>query len=65
MIFFKACWRCGGAVEATFYDDVYCVQCGCRFYVDEDARAARRPSSQTHRLELVGSRFIARARREV
>lgn len=30
MILFKACPRCGGDVDATHRDDVYCVQCGHR-----------------------------------
>lgn len=30
MILFKACPRCGGDVDATFHDDVYCVQSGFR-----------------------------------
>ena len=30
MILFKACARCGGDVDATFMDDVYCVQCAFR-----------------------------------
>lgn len=30
MILFKACPRCGGDVDATYHDDVYCVQCAFR-----------------------------------
>jgi len=30
VILFKACPRCGGDVEATNSDDVYCVQCSHR-----------------------------------
>ena len=30
MILFKACPRCDGDIEATYPEDVYCVQCGCR-----------------------------------
>ena len=30
MILLKACPRCGGDVDMTYHDDVYCVQCGCR-----------------------------------
>ncbi len=29
-ILFKACPRCGGDVDASYYDDVYCVQCAYR-----------------------------------
>ena len=62
MIFFKACPRCNGDVDVTFYDEIYCIQCGHRFPV-QGARTMRRPSSRTHRLELAGDRFIAQARR--
>jgi len=30
MFLFKACPRCGGDVDARFYDDVFCVQCAYR-----------------------------------
>ena len=30
MILFKACPRCGGDVDTTYRDDVYCVQCAYR-----------------------------------
>ena len=30
MILFKACPRCGGDVDATYVDDVRCVQCSHR-----------------------------------
>ena len=30
MILFKACPRCAGDVDATYHDDVYCVQCAYR-----------------------------------
>ena len=30
MILFKSCPRCGGDVDATYNDDVYCVQCAYR-----------------------------------
>jgi ssDNA-binding Zn-finger/Zn-ribbon topoisomerase 1 len=30
MILFKACPKCGGDLDATWNDDVYCVQCGKR-----------------------------------
>ena len=30
MILFKACTRCGGDVDMTYGDDVYCVQCSHR-----------------------------------
>ena len=30
MILFKSCPRCGGDVDATHADDVYCVQCSHR-----------------------------------
>ena len=30
MILFKACPRCGGDVDATYSDNVYCVQCSHR-----------------------------------
>ena len=30
MILFKACPRCGGDVDTTYHDDIYCVQCAYR-----------------------------------
>ncbi len=30
MILFKTCPRCGGDVDATYEEDVYCVQCAYR-----------------------------------
>ena len=30
MILFKACPRCGGDVDATYRQDVYCIQCAHR-----------------------------------
>ena len=30
MILLKGCARCGGDVDATFRDDIYCIQCGHR-----------------------------------
>ena len=30
MILFKTCPRCGGDVDATYDDDIYCVQCAYR-----------------------------------
>ena len=30
MILFKACPRCGGDVDTTYQEDVYCIQCGHR-----------------------------------
>ena len=30
MILFKACPRCGGDVDTTYNDDIYCVQCAYR-----------------------------------
>ncbi len=30
MILFKTCPRCGGDVDATYDDDVYCIQCAYR-----------------------------------
>ena len=30
MIHFKSCPRCGGDVDATYTDDVHCVQCSHR-----------------------------------
>ena len=30
MILFKSCARCGGDIDATYKDDVYCIQCSHR-----------------------------------
>ena len=30
MILFKSCARCGGDLDATYKDDVYCIQCSHR-----------------------------------
>ena len=30
MILFKACTRCGGDIDISYEDDIYCVQCGYR-----------------------------------
>ena len=30
MILFKACPRCGGDIDATYADDIHCVQCSHR-----------------------------------
>ena len=30
MILFKSCPRCGGDVDTTYDDDIYCFQCGHR-----------------------------------
>ncbi len=30
MILFKSCPRCGGDLDATYREDVYCVQCSHR-----------------------------------
>ena len=30
MILFKACPRCGGDVDTSYSDDIYCLQCGNR-----------------------------------
>jgi len=34
VIFFKACPRCGGDVDATYQDDVRCIQCSHRPRLD-------------------------------
>ena len=30
MILFKACPRCGGDVDSSYHEDIYCVQCAYR-----------------------------------
>ncbi len=40
MILFKTCPRCGGDVDATYDDDVYCVQCAYRPQVPVPDRRA-------------------------
>lgn len=39
VILFKACVRCGGDVDATYAEDVYCIQCAHR-PADAEALAA-------------------------
>ena len=40
LILFKTCPRCGGDVDATYDDDVYCVQCAYRPAVAVPGRRA-------------------------
>ena len=57
MIFLKACPRCGGDVEATYLEDVYCVQCAHRLpaapvssRLDREARGKVVPTSEADRV---------------
>ena len=61
MILFKACPRCGGDVDSSYHEDIYCVQCAYRPKVvypgprviddlmNDDARVARRAGPQASR----------------
>ena len=58
MILFKSCPRCGGDVDATFQDDVFCIQCSYRPdvvfsgpHIVEDPQA---PTSSGFGLEALG-----------
>lgn len=51
VILFKACVRCGGDVEATYAEDVYCIQCAHRPAAAE-ALAAMASAEGTGGLEM-------------
>ena len=51
VILFKSCVRCGGDVDATYAEDVYCIQCAHR-PANADALAAMASVGITGGLEM-------------